>query len=140
MPAIRVTDGSARTALEAATALGVDVAQIAKSLIFRTRTSRRAVLVVTAGDNRVDEKKVAHLIGEPVERADAEFVRAATGFAIGGVPPVIESDEVIVLCDETLARFSILWAAGGTPHTVFPISPTDLFRVTAGRVADVRVA
>ena len=137
--AIRVTTASARTAREAADALGVEVAQIAKSLIFRAGSSGRAVLVVAAGDNRVDEQKVERLIGEKIERADAVFVRNATGYAIGGVPPLIDSDDALVLCDETLARFDVVWAAAGTPHAVFPIAPDELFRVTRGLVTDVRL-
>jgi prolyl-tRNA editing enzyme YbaK/EbsC (Cys-tRNA(Pro) deacylase) len=137
---IHVTKASARSAREAADALGIGVAQIAKSLIFRGRDSGRAVLVIAAGDNRVDEAKLEREIGEKIERADAAFVRAATGFAIGGVPPIVDSEVITVLCDETLARFDEVWAAAGTPHTVFPISPQELFRVSKGRVADVREA
>lgn len=136
---IRLTSASARTAREAADALGVDVAQIAKSLIFRCGDTGRAVLVVAAGDNRVDESKVERLIGERIERADADFVRSATGYAIGGVPPLVGGSELVVVCDETLTRFESVWAAAGTPHAVFPIAPRELFRVTQGRVADVRL-
>jgi predicted esterase YcpF (UPF0227 family)/prolyl-tRNA editing enzyme YbaK/EbsC (Cys-tRNA(Pro) deacylase) len=137
-PDIVITAESARTAQQAADVLGVDVAQIAKSLIFRGSSSGRGVLVIAAGDNRVDEEKVKILLGESIERASAEFVRQVTGFAIGGVAPVGYPDPLTVLCDDTLARFEVVWAAAGSPHAVFSISPADLFRVTGARVADVR--
>jgi prolyl-tRNA editing enzyme YbaK/EbsC (Cys-tRNA(Pro) deacylase) len=129
---------SARTAAEAARAVGCRVDQIAKSLVFRLRDSGRALLVVTSGAHRVDEGKVAALVGEPLERADAEFVRAETGFAIGGVAPVGHARPIATLIDEHLLRFEEVWAAAGHPSTVFRLTPGDLVRMTGGRV--VRVA
>jgi prolyl-tRNA editing enzyme YbaK/EbsC (Cys-tRNA(Pro) deacylase) len=113
------------------------VPQIAKSLIFRTADSHRPVLVIASGANRVDEKRVAALVGEPIGRADAEFVRAATGFAIGGVPPVGHATQPIVLIDEGLLGLAEIWAAAGTPNAVFRLTPTDLITLTGGRVAAV---
>jgi len=132
------TTDSARTAEEAAATLQVEVGQIAKSLIFRTRSSGRAVLVIAAGDHRVDEARVGALVGEPIERPNAQFVRAVTGFAIGGVPPIAHQGELIVFCDETLARFEVVWAAAGAPHAVFPIAPSELFRVTGAQVVALK--
>ena len=135
---VRVLADSARTAQEAASALGIVVGQIAKSLVFKGATSGKAVLVIAAGDNRVDEAKLAALIGEAITRADAAFVRDATGYAIGGIPPIGHATAMRIFVDETLARFPIVWAAAGTPHAVFPIAPSELFRVSRGRVADVK--
>lgn len=138
-PKVVFTSESTRTVQEAAKVLGVEVAQIAKSLIFRGTQSGRAVLVVAAGDNRVDTAKVSQLFGERVERADADFVRTITGFSIGGVPPIAHAGPVFALCDVTLARFRVVWAAAGTPHAVFSIDPQDLFRLVGGAPSDVRV-
>ncbi|HVJ34646.1 MAG TPA: YbaK/EbsC family protein [Terriglobia bacterium] len=128
---------STRTAEEAATAIGCSVAQIAKSLLFRAAESDRPVLVVASGTNRVDEKKVAALIGEGIARADADFVRAKTGFAIGGVPPVGHLESPIILIDADIDRFDIIWAAAGTPNAVFKLTPAQLRTLTQGQVADV---
>ena len=118
-------DAAARTAQQAADALGVALGQIAKSIVFRHAESNRAVLVVCAGDRRVDEKAVAAQVGK-LARADADFVRAATGFAIGGVSPVGHTQEPIALVDDSLWRFDRIWAAAGHPHAVFPLRPDDL--------------
>jgi prolyl-tRNA editing enzyme YbaK/EbsC (Cys-tRNA(Pro) deacylase) len=112
------------------------VAEIAKSLIFRAADGR-PVLVIASGTNRVDEKKVRALLGQKIERADADFVREATGYAIGGVPPVAHATPPIVLIDTDLQRFAHIWAAGGTPNAVVCIGPADLIRLTGGRVAEV---
>lgn len=128
---------SARTAADAAGAVGCRVDQIAKSLVFRLRASGRPLLVVTSGAHRVDEAKVAALVGEPLERADAAFVRAQTGFAIGGVAPIGHTKPVLTLIDEHLLGFEEIWAAAGHPNTVFRLTPTDLVRMTRGRVAAV---
>jgi prolyl-tRNA editing enzyme YbaK/EbsC (Cys-tRNA(Pro) deacylase) len=130
---------AARTAQQAADVLGVEVGQIAKSLIFRAAGSGRAVLVVAAGDRRVSESRIAALLGEPIERAAPEFVREHAGFAIGGVAPVAHARPMTTFIDASLRRFDIVWAAGGTPHCVFPIRPGDLVRVSAGNetVTDV---
>jgi prolyl-tRNA editing enzyme YbaK/EbsC (Cys-tRNA(Pro) deacylase) len=128
---------SARTAADAARAVGCRVDQIAKSLVFRLRESGRPLLVVTSGAHRVDESKVAALVGELLERADADFVRAETGFAIGGVAPIAHTKPVLTLVDEHLFTFEEIWAAGGHPNTVFRLTPADLIEMTGGRVAAV---
>ena len=125
-----------RTAADAAAAIGCDVAQIVKSLVFRKR-SGGALLVLASGRNRVDEAKVGALVAEPISKADAVFVRKITGFAIGGVPPVGHTEPIDTLVDRDLLSLGELWAAAGTPQTVFPIAPEELVRVTRGRVADV---
>ena len=130
-------DASTRTAADAAAAIGCTVPQIAKSLVFRTVESGRPVLVVASGVNRVDVKLVETLVGERICRADAEFVRAATGFAIGGVPPVGHATAPIVLIDESLFALEEIWAAGGTPNAVFKLTPESLVSLTGGRVAAV---
>lgn len=130
---------TARTAQEAAEALSVTVGQIAKSIIFRRKADDRAVLVVTSGDKRVDEKKVAALVGA-VGRADADFVKARTGFTIGGVSPVGHIEPPVTLIDRELFRFDVIWAAAGHPNGVFPLSPKDLERLTGAPVADVTLA
>ena len=131
-------DASTRTAADAAAAIGCEVAEIAKSLIFRGQTSGRAVMIIASGVDRVDEKKAAAAVGEPIARADADFVREATGFAIGGVPPIGHKTEPIVLIEEQLMRFAAeIWAAAGTPNAVFRLTPSDLVELTGGRVAAV---
>ncbi|HEY6099337.1 MAG TPA: YbaK/EbsC family protein [Anaeromyxobacter sp.] len=128
--------GSTRTAAEAAAAVGCQVGQIAKSLVFRT-ASGRAVLVVASGAHRVDEKRVAAELGEAIGKADAELVRAETGFAIGGVPPIGHARELVTLVDEALLAFAEIWAAAGHPHAVFRLTPAELVRMTRGRVTRV---
>jgi prolyl-tRNA editing enzyme YbaK/EbsC (Cys-tRNA(Pro) deacylase) len=123
---------AARTSQQAADALGIQVGQIAKSLIFRAATSGRAVLVIAAGDRRVDEARVTAALGEPIERATPEFVREHSSFAIGGVAPVAHAQPMMTFVDASLRRFDVVWAAGGTPHCVFPITPSDLLRVSGG--------
>ena len=129
---------SARTAADAARAVGCDVDQICKSLVFRLRDSRAALLVITSGAHRVDEKKLAAVVGEPIERADADFVRAETGFAIGGVAPVGHVKPVRTLIDEHLMSWGAIWAAAGHPNTVFRLTPADLVAMTGGRVVAVK--
>ncbi len=135
--AARWLEISARTAQEAADALGVEVGQIAKSVIFRRRSDAVAVLVVTSGDRRVDEQKVAALVG-PIGRADADFVKRQTGFSIGGVSPLAHVNPPVTLIDCELFRFGEIWAAAGHPNAVFRASPPQL-RALAGEapVADV---
>jgi len=135
---IVVLDSSARTAAEAAEALGCGVGQIAKSLVFRGGETGRPILVVAEGTNRVDEGKVSGLVGEPVEKADAAFVREKTGYAIGGVPPFGHAEPPVALVDEDLLRHGEVWAAAGHPNAVFRLDPNDLPEMTGGRVADVR--
>jgi prolyl-tRNA editing enzyme YbaK/EbsC (Cys-tRNA(Pro) deacylase) len=127
-----------RTSAEAAAAIGCSVAEIAKSVVFRGRTSGQAIVVVASGDNRVSEVKVAALLGEPLARADAEFVRAATGYAIGGVAPVGHVQAVRLLLDAELRRFARIWAAAGTPFAVFALTPDELARVTGAEWSDIR--
>jgi prolyl-tRNA editing enzyme YbaK/EbsC (Cys-tRNA(Pro) deacylase) len=129
-------DGAARTAQEAADALGVRLGQIAKSVIFRRKADGLAVLVVTSGDRRVDEKKVAALVGK-MGRADADFVKLQTGFTIGGVSPVAHLNPPVTLLDQDLWRFEVVWAAAGHPHGVFQLQPEDLKRLTGAPVVDV---
>ncbi|CAM3764610.1 YbaK/EbsC family protein [Paracidovorax anthurii] len=132
----RMLDNSARTAQEAADALGIAVGQIAKSIIFRRKSDDVAVLVVTSGDRRVDEKKVEAHVGK-VGRADADFVKARTGFSIGGVSPVAHAHPPVTLIDRELFRFDEIWAAAGHPHGVFPLRPQDLEALTGAPVVDV---
>lgn len=127
---------AARTSQQAADALGVQVGQIAKSVIFRRKADGAAVLVVTSGDRRVDEKKVAAQVG-PVGRADAEFVKAATGFSIGGVAPLAHATPPVTLIDRELFRFAEIWAAAGHPNGVFRLTPAQLEALTGAPVADV---
>ena len=127
---------AARTAQEAADALGVSVGQIAKSVVFRRKADEAAVLVVTSGDKRVDERKVAALVGA-VGRADAEFVKAKTGFTIGGVAPVGHATKPVLLVDRELFRFDEIWAAAGHPNGVFRLSPQQLAQLTGAPVEDV---
>lgn len=127
---------SARTCEEAAQALGVQVGQIAKSVVFRRRSDDRSVLVVTSGDRRVDEARVAAVVG-PIRRADADFVKAATGFTIGGVSPVAHATEPVALFDRELFRFDVVWAAAGHANGVFAASPQDLARLTGAPVLEV---
>lgn len=130
-------DVAARTAAEAAAALGVAVGQIAKSVVFRREADGVAVLVVTSGDRRVDERKVAARTG-PIGRASAAFVREHTGFVIGGVAPVAHARTPVTLLDRDLWRFDRLWAAAGHPNAVFLLTPDDLGRLSPGApVADV---
>ncbi len=132
----RMLDDAARTAQQAADQLGVQLGQIAKSIIFRRKEDDTAVLVITSGDRRVDEKKVAALVGK-IGRADAEFVKQRTGFSIGGVSPVAHATPPVTLIDRDLLRFDVVWAAAGHPHSVFPLQPGDLQRLTGAPVADV---
>ena len=130
-------DASTRTAADAAAAIGCEVAQIAKSLIFRGANSGGAVLIIASGVDRVDEKKAALAAGEPIVRADADFVREATGFAIGGVPPVGHKTKPVVLIEESLMQLDEIWAAAGTPNAVFRLTPADLVELTGGRTVAV---
>ena len=127
---------SARTCAEAAEALGVQVGQIANSVIFRRRSDGVAVLVVAAGDQRVDETKVAAQAGE-IGRADASFVKQQTGFSIGGVAPVAHWQAPVVLIDQSLLRFGEIWAAAGHPNGVFCLSPQELMALTGAPALDV---
>lgn len=127
-----------RSAAEAAAAVGCQVGQIVKSLVFSRRNSGRPVLVLTSGANRVDERLVGALLEEPIERANPDKVREATGFAIGGVPPVGHATLVETLIDEDLMRFAEIWAAAGNPNAVFKLAPSELAAMTGGRVVRVK--
>ena len=129
---------STRTSAEAAAAIGCAVGEIAKSLVFRGAESGEAVLIIASGANRVDSAKAEALLGEAIGRADADFVRAATGFAIGGVPPLGHDRPLVTLIDEDLLAFEVIWAAAGTPNAVFRLSPSDLSDLTGGRIGDVK--
>lgn len=124
-----------RTSAEAAAAIGCQVAQIAKSLVFVA--GDRPVLAIASGANRVDTKKLAAVAGGPIRRADPETVRQATGYAIGGVPPVGHATPLPVFVDRDLLRFERIYAAAGTPNAIFPITPADLVRITGGQVVDL---
>lgn len=130
-------EASTRTSAEAAAAVGTTVARIAKSLIFRTQPGERPVLVIASGDNRVDEKKLAALLGEKVSRPDADFVRAKTGFAIGGVPPIGHPGRLATYIDRDLLALGEIWAAAGTPNAVFKLQADQLVAMTGGEVADI---
>lgn len=138
--AIRVVElpVSTRTAQEAAQAVGCKVGQIVKSLVFRGQHSGRPVLILTSGANRVDVEVAAAQVGEPLEKAEADFVRAVTGFVIGGVPPLGHATPIPTFMDEDLLAYAEVWAAAGTPNAVFPIAPTDLQRITAAQVVRVK--
>ena len=128
--------GDTRTALDAATAVGCEVDQIAKSIIFRGEDSGHVVLFLTAGGNRVDAAKATALAGQALGKADANLIRAETGFAIGGVAPVGHLTEIAAFIDPRLPEFGTVWAAAGTPRHVFAIAPDDLVRVSGARPAD----
>lgn len=129
--------GSTRTALEAAEAVGCQLGQIVKSLVFKAKRSQRPILVIASGMNRVDERKIEALIGEPLGKADADFVRQHTGFVIGGVPPVGHMEPLQTFIDADLLQFERVWAAAGTPHAVFELNPADLARMTGGQVIEL---
>ena len=129
---------STRSAVEAAQAVGCQVGQIVKSLIFKKMHSDQALLVLASGMNRVNEEKIGALIGEPIGKADAEFVRQQTGFVIGGVPPVGHSQMLHTLVDEDLLQYTEIWAAAGTPNAVFCLAPSDLLKITLGQVVQVK--
>ena len=128
-----------RTAEEAAAAIGCRVGQIAKSLIFKGKESGRAVLVIASGDNRVDVQKVAAALGEPIGKANADFVREQTGFVIGGVPPVGHEQPLPTFIDEDLRQLEEIWAAAGTPFAVFRLTPAELELIAPGEVLEVKV-
>jgi len=134
---VKELPGSTRTAIEAAQAVNCQVGQIVKSLIFMGAESRRPILIIASGVNRVNEKQIASLIGEQILKADADFVRNHTGYAIGGVPPVGLAETVLTLIDEDLLTYPTVWAAAGTPHAVFELNPGELPRMTGGRIVKI---
>lgn len=128
---------STRTAQEAAQAVGCSVGQIAKSLVFRGTHTDRPILVIASGSNRVNEARLGELVGEPIAKADAAFVRTHTGFAIGGVAPVGHPAPLDTYLDADLFGYAEIWAAAGTPNAVFQLTPADLQRLTNGQVVTV---
>ncbi len=130
--------GSTRTAQEAANAVGCELAQIVKSLVFATRDSRLPILVLVSGINRVNEELLAKIVGEPIGKADGDFVRSQTGFAIGGVPPLGHDHPIRAFIDADLMDLAEIWAAAGTPHAVFRLTPTELRAVTGGEVVKIK--
>jgi prolyl-tRNA editing enzyme YbaK/EbsC (Cys-tRNA(Pro) deacylase) len=131
-------DSSTRTAQEAAERAGCALGQIVKSLIFKGKESGKPILVLTSGANRVDEKRISQYAGEPISRADADFVRAVTGFAIGGVPPVGHLLIMDTYIDEDFLQYETVWAAAGTPNAIFELWTEDLQRMTTGKVVRVK--
>ena len=131
-------DRTTRSAADAAAAVGCTVGQIVKSLVFKAETSGHAVLVLASGANRVDETLLARALAEPAVKADADFVRRASGFAIGGVPPLGHAEPMVVFVDEDLLAHTTLWAAAGNPQAVFRLTPQELRTITNGRVIRVK--
>lgn len=129
--------GSTRTAAEAAAAIGCTVAQIAKSLVFTGKQTGRGFLVIASGANRVNEKALQTLVAEKIDKADADTVRARTGFVIGGVPPLGHAEPLITYIDQDLLQYAEIWAAAGHPHAVFALTPDELIAMTGGTVAAV---
>ena len=135
---IRLLDDSARSAAEAAAALGVAQEQIVKSLVFRGADSGQAILALVGGTSRVAEARLAEHVGEGVERPQADWVREQTGFSIGGVPPLGHAGELRTVADSSLVSFALLWAAAGTPHAVFPLSGSELAALTGAELGEIR--
>lgn len=127
-----------RSASEAAKAIGCQIGQIAKSLIFKTKNTQKPILVIASGSNRVNEKRIADLVHEPVKKADANFVHQKTGFVIGGVPPVGHLEKIRTFIDEDLMQHKEIWAAAGSPTAVFKLIPLDLVKMTDGRVISIK--
>ena len=129
---------STRTAQEAAVRAGCELGQIVKSLIFKGQTTGKPILVLTSGANRVDEKRISGYAGEPIGRADADFVRLVTGFAIGGVPPVGHAQKIETYLDEDFLQYKTVWAAAGTPNAIFELTPDALQKMSGGVIARVK--
>lgn len=128
---------STRTANDAASAIGCSVGQIVKSLIFRTKKSSKPILILVSGPNKVNEKSIEIEIGETIEKADANFTKEVTGFAIGGIPPIGHKQKIETFIDEDLLKFDELWSAAGTPHAVFNLKPKDLELITQGKIISI---
>lgn len=129
---------STRTAQEAAERAGCELGQIVKSLIFKGKDSGKPILVLTSGANRVDEKRISEYAGEAIGRADADFVRAVTGFAIGGVPPIGHTQKLETYLDEDFLQYRTVWAAAGTPNAIFELKSSDLQKMTNGMIVRVK--
>ncbi|MBI2707536.1 MAG: YbaK/EbsC family protein [Proteobacteria bacterium] len=133
-----VLSESTRTAKEAAMTIGCDVAQIVKSLIFKTKSTNKPVLILASGPNRVNEKVIESHVGEKITKADADFTREVTDFAIGGIPPMGHKKIIDhIFIDEDLLKFDSVWAAAGTPNAVFNLQSKDLLALTAGKVISI---
>lgn len=126
-----------RSAQDAANSLGCQVEQIVKSLVFMTKKTKKPILVVASGANRVNTKKIRNLLSEPIKMADPDFVRAKTGFVVGGVPPLGHSNPLETFIDEDLLKYPEIWAAAGSSNTMFKLSPDDLQKITKGQVISV---
>ncbi|OGP89125.1 MAG: hypothetical protein A2156_13245 [Deltaproteobacteria bacterium RBG_16_48_10] len=129
---------STRTSAEAAQTVGCQVGQIAKSIIFRRKQTDKPILVIASGSNRVNEKRIEELISEPLGKADAAFVRQETGFVIGGVPPIGHLEKLDIFIDEDLLQYEEIWAAAGSPNAVFKLTPSDLIKMTDGRIISIK--
>jgi len=129
---------STRTALEAAERAGCELGQIVKSLIFKGKTSGKPILVLTSGANRVDEKRIREYAGEGIGKADADFVRKVTGYAIGGVPPLGHAQPMQTYLDEDFLKYDTVWAAAGTPNAIFELKTSDLQQMSGGNVARIK--
>jgi prolyl-tRNA editing enzyme YbaK/EbsC (Cys-tRNA(Pro) deacylase) len=128
---------STRTSQEAADAIGCTVSQIAKSLVFRGAETTTPIMVIASGTNRVNEARIAEIIGEKLAKANADFVRTHTGYVIGGVAPLAHATPLRILIDEDLLQYEELWAAAGTPHAVFALTPEQLLLMAKGEVVQV---
>ena len=133
----KLTD-SARTAQEAANALGCDIAQIAKSIVFRLKSTGEPLLIVASGINRINEKSIAQQLQDKLGKADADFVRESTGFVIGGVPPLGHKNPIRTLIDQDLFQYETIWTAAGHPKAVFKLTPDELEKMTNGQVVSVK--
>lgn len=129
---------STRTSQEAAEAVGCAVAQIVKSILVKTKKTKRPIMIAASGANRIDLKAVAEKVGEPVRMADPDFVREKTGFVIGGVPPLGHAEKIDILIDEDLLSHESIWAAAGTPNAMFQLTPDQLKEITEGEVACIK--
>jgi len=129
---------STRSSADAAKAVGCQVGQIAKSIVFQGEKTHQPVLVIASGANRINEQRIQGVLGEPIGKADAEYVRSHTGFVIGGVPPVGHAEKMAIFIDEDLLNYEEIWAAAGTPNAVFRLIPQALVKVTGGRVVSIQ--
>ena len=129
---------STRSSADAAKAVGCQVGQIAKSIVFQGEKTHQPILVIASGANRINEQRIQEVHGEPIGKADAEYVRSHTGFVIGGVPPVGHAEKMAIFIDEDLLNYEEIWAAAGTPNAVFRLTPQDLVKVTGGRVVSIQ--
>jgi prolyl-tRNA editing enzyme YbaK/EbsC (Cys-tRNA(Pro) deacylase) len=114
------------------------VGQIAKSIVFQGGETHQPILVIASGANRINEPRIQELLGEPIGKADAEYVRRHAGFVIGGVPPIGHAEKMMIFIDEDLLRYEVIWAAAGTPNAVFRLTPQDLVKMTGGRVVSIK--